>query len=226
MVDNSDILVAFDLDDTLYKECEYVRSGYRYVARRLARELRVPAEGLLEIVESDAGRGRHPFDVLFEYTDGNVSVERMVAMYREHIPFITLPDVSAGCLARLASAGCTLALITDGRHTGQWNKIRALAIERYIDGRLISVSADIGADKTLPLPWERMQELTPGCTRRWYIGDNPRKDFHYPNLMGWNTVMLRDDGRNIKTQHVDLPESYRARFEIDSLSELPPLVMG
>ena len=225
MTDHRDTLVAFDLDDTLYKECDYVASGHRYVARTLARRLRVPADDLLRVVDGDS-TGRHPFDALYDYIDHRVPVSEMVALYRAHIPFITLPPVTTRCLERLAADGYTLALITDGRHTGQWNKIRALALERYIDGRLISVSADVGADKNDRLPWERMAELTPGCTRRWYVGDNPRKDFHHPNLMGWNTVMLRDDGRNILTQHVDLPADYHARYVIDTLAELPSLIAG
>ncbi len=215
------ILVAFDLDDTLYKERDYVKSGCLYVARQLSRRLRVPC-GLLEETVLSAEGGRHPFEVL----DHAVPVDRMVGMYREHFPYLVLPDDSRYCLENLKGHGVTLAMITDGRHEGQWNKIRALGLQRYFDDGLISVSADIGADKTCLLPWTRMEDLTPWCSVRWYIGDNMRKDFRHPKALGWNTVMLRDNGLNIKSQDVDLPVVYHAGMTIGSLSELPGLIFS
>lgn len=220
----SPTLIAFDLDDTLYKECDYVMSGYMYVAGTLARRLRVPPEMLVEVMTGGDSDSRHPFDRLHDYLDGAVSVDSMVAMYREHQPVLTLPDATRECLDRLSDAGYTLALITDGRHMGQWNKIQALGLTHWFKPRLISVSADIGADKTSPLPWQRMEQLTPQCTGRWYIGDNPRKDFRHPRAMGWRTVMLVDDGRNIKPQNVPLPADYQAEHTVTSLLELPAII--
>lgn len=225
MADNSRILVAFDLDDTLYKECDYVRSGHLYVARELSRMLKMPEDSLVDAALSESDEG-HPFDRLYEMTGHAVPVAGMVGMYRGHVPVLTLPDVSRRCLDALKLAGVTLALITDGRHAGQWNKIHALGLSRYFDDRLISVSADIGADKNELLPWTRMETLTPDCRCRWYVGDNPRKDFRHPRAMGWNTVMLRDNGLNIMSQSVELPDSYMAWKTIDSLDQLPELIFS
>lgn len=214
------VLVAFDLDDTLYKERDYVESGYLYVARKLARQLHVPVESTVGVVLApDAGK--HPFDALFDYLDGAVSVERMVGIYREHMPYLVLPSETRKCLERLLAGGVRLALITDGRHVGQWNKIHALGLERYFNKEFISISDDVGYDKNHIEPWLRMESLTPDCDERWYIGDNPRKDFRFPRSLGWHTVMLVDDGRNIKTQHVDLPDEFYAEMTIKSLDSLP-----
>ena len=43
----------------------------------------------------------------------------------------------------------------------------------------------------------------PECHDFTYVGDNPRKDFIAPNALGWQTVCLKDDGRNIHRQRVD-----------------------
>lgn len=219
------ILVAFDLDDTLYKECDYVCSGYIYVARRLSDRLGVPRGRLEELVLSGDDR-RHPFDRIYDEFNHVVSVDEMVGMYRDHMPDLSLPDESRRCLDALKEAGVTLALITDGRHRGQWNKIRALGLQRYFEDDLISVSADIGADKNEPFPWIRMENLTPWCRSRWYVGDNPRKDFYHPRARGWNTVMLQDDGTNVRSQNVVLPAGYMAGLTIGSLSELSHLIFS
>lgn len=219
------ILVAFDLDDTLYKERDYVRSGYLYVARRLSDRLGVSHGRLEDLVLSGDDR-RHPFDLLYDELDHLVTVDEMVGMYRDHMPDLSLPEESRRCLEALKGAGVTLALITDGRHDGQWNKIRALGLQRYFEENLISVSADVGADKNDPAPWVRMENLTPWCESRWYVGDNPRKDFYHPRARGWNTVMLRDDGTNVRSQDVVLPAGYMAGVTIGSLSELPCLIFS
>lgn len=221
---NSDTLIAFDLDDTLYKEEDYCASGFNYVARRLSRRLRVPAESLIEAMTA-GGDGRHPFDILHEAIDGRVSIDRMVRLYRDHIPFLILPDDTRQLLEQLSTEGFTLAIITDGRSRGQWNKIRALGLERFIPTRLISVSADIRAEKLSPLPWERIEALTPECRHRVYVGDNPAKDFMQPRSRGWHTVMLRDDGRNIHSQS-PMPDDVckHPHAVIEKLLQLPATI--
>ncbi|MDE6084773.1 MAG: HAD hydrolase-like protein [Muribaculaceae bacterium] len=220
----TDTVIVFDLDDTLYKEADYVRSGVEYVVRRLSLKLRVPRMDLLNEVSRAEAENVHPFDALYEHLDHKVSVRRMVEWYRKHVPYLIMPEETRRCLETLTQSGYTLAMITDGRTAGQWNKIHALGVERYIPREYISVSDEVGADKNKPLPWKRMVELLPDKKAWWYIGDNPRKDFHHPNAMGWNTVMLLDDGRNIKTQNVSLPGTYFAKFTIDSLDRLPGLL--
>ena len=226
MISHAEIAVVFDLDDTLYKEADYVRSGVEYVVRRLSLKLRVPRMDLLGEVRRAEEAGIHPFDALYEHIDHKVSVRRMVEWYRKHVPYLILPEESRLCLQEFVQYGYTLAMITDGRKLGQWNKIHALGIDRFIPRELISVSDEVGADKNKLLPWERMMSLLPAVKQWWYIGDNPRKDFHHPNALGWNTVMLLDDGRNIKTQKITLAKTYLAKFNISTLDELLPLIQA
>lgn len=51
-------------------------------------------------------------------------------------------------------------------------------------------------------------------------GDNLRKDFITPNKLGWKTICLLDDGRNIHRQDFSCPEEYLPNVKIHTLKEL------
>jgi putative hydrolase of the HAD superfamily len=54
-----------------------------------------------------------------------------------------------------------------------------------------------------------------------YVADNPMKDFVWPNRLGWTTVQLLDNGRNVHSQTIQLPgDDYRAQLTIDRFSKL------
>ena len=53
-----------------------------------------------------------------------------------------------------------------------------------------------------------------------YIGDNIIKDFISPNALGWRTICLKDDGRNIHQQDFGLAEEYLPKITVGSLNEL------
>lgn len=218
------ILIAFDLDDTLYKEVDYLNSGLRYVARRVARRLKIPYESAFEAMY-DSTLGENHFDRLHRFIDCKVSVQQMVKMYRLHVPMLLLPDDTRYCLNKLKSTGYTLAMITDGRHISQMNKILALGLAEYFDTSLISISEDIGATKESTTPWELMEEHTPSCSEHWYIGDNPAKDFTIPRQRGWRTVMLENDGRNIHPQTGLWSSDAKAQYVISSLKNLPKIIL-
>jgi putative hydrolase of the HAD superfamily len=47
------------------------------------------------------------------------------------------------------------------------------------------------------------------------------KDFVWPNRLGWTTVQLLDNGRNVHSQTIQLPgDDYRAQLTIDRFSKL------
>ena len=60
----------------------------------------------------------------------------------------------------------------------------------------------------------------PECHDFTYVGDNLKKDFIASNTLGWLTVCLKDDGRNIHRQEVeDLEESLNPKRWIEGLGE-------
>lgn len=38
------------------------------------------------------------------------------------------------------------------------------------------------------------------CQSFIYVGDNVKKDFITPNALGWKTICIKDDGRNIHSK--------------------------
>ena len=54
---SSGSLIAFDLDDTLYKERDYLRSGHHVLARTLAEATGMSEESLFGIISANHPRG-------------------------------------------------------------------------------------------------------------------------------------------------------------------------
>ncbi|MDE6417566.1 MAG: HAD hydrolase-like protein [Duncaniella sp.] len=204
--------IAFDLDDTLFPETEFVRSAYRAIASEYGR----PELSL--IMESKA-TPREAFDEAAQIL-GLTDASPLLRIYREHIPDIKLTPGVETTLRRLKNSGINLALITDGRSITQRNKISALGLDRYFDSNLIFISEETGADKMSGLPF-RLTESVTISPPYFYVGDNPAKDFFQPRCMGWKTVMIIGDDRNIHTQDLTLfsPE-FHPHSTIDSVEEL------
>ena len=175
----------------------------------------------------------NPFDSLAEYLlnrsiqqslNHNYDIPWMVATYRNHFPDISA-DNAVDVIEQLSEAGYKIGLITDGRTVTQTNKIKALGLDRLIPADNISISETIGGEKYTPLPFERMMKLNPDVRHFIYVGDNPMKDFLWPNRLGWTTIQLIDNGRNVHSQQVSLPsDDYRPQYRIKSLKALPALL--
>lgn len=212
-------VVAFDLDDTLYSERDFLHSGWRAVARAATAYGMEPDDAWrLMSAAPDA------FDALHAALP-QMAVAEMLHVYRTHIPDITLyPGVTA-VLAQLRAYGCPLAIITDGRGLSQRNKLMALGLDGVVD--YVSISEEIGADKTSPLPFRRLMDAFPG-RQYTYVGDNPAKDFAWPNRLGWLTVMLREPlpGLNIHPQSIPAEAIYAPQRIIAPLADLPSIISG
>ena len=119
----------------------------------------------------------------------------------------------------LRDAGHRLCLVTDGRSQTQRNKIEALGLAAFFDNRDVVISEETGVDKHSPDNFRRIEDAYP-AQRYVYVGDNPAKDFEQPERLGWTTICLKDDGRNIHPQTGGRP----AQYAVDALSELPELI--
>lgn len=221
--------VVFDLDDTLYKERDYLASGLRAVATAVATRCGIDADRLLGVMAPAA----NAFDALRSFLHGRSEcippVEQLLDIYRNHRPQITLPDGSRLVLETLKKRGYRLGLITDGRSVGQRNKIEALGLERYFEPEAIIISEEAGGDKTSDIPYRTLcghiGSLGPNSV---FVGDNAAKDFRWGNLHGALTVMLRDsDSVNIHPQSLTGPDAsfaLRPRMVIDNLQRLLQLL--
>lgn len=216
-MNHAPLAIAFDLDDTLYREADYVDACLRNVAAALPD----PA-GAYEAMSGTAD----PYRALTETFPGcGMSLERFLEIYRSTAPAsLPLRPDARRLLDILTERGIPIYLITDGRPEGQRNKIKALGLDGIFAPDHIIVSGETGYDKRTPMPFAiaMMREDAP---RRWiYVGDNPAKDFRWPNLMGWDTVMLLSPrGTTVHSQALSPePTEYTPRRIITSLDQLPP----
>ena len=100
----------------------------------------------------------------------------------------------------------------------QRNKIEALGLSRWMDAEDIVISEEFGSEKPALSNYAYFMERYPECHDFTYVGDNLKKDFIAPNALGWLTVCLKDDGRNIHRQEVeDLEEGMRPKRWIERL---------
>lgn len=214
-------VVAFDLDDTLYKELDFVKSGYKALAQLVATDEQSRSHAY-ELMLDAYNAKENPIDALrAEFPD--FSVEELVELYRIHYPELSLSDEARDVLSRLQREEVRLALITDGRSVTQRNKIAALGLDTVF-GTDIFISEEVGADKLQPHSFAELQCLYPGATEFYYVGDNPAKDFYQANRLGWHTVCLKEDSSNVHPQDIAVADEYKPQVTIGSIAELPQLL--
>lgn len=207
-VTGGNTLVAFDLDDTLYKEIDFVRSAFRYIDRDICGKYTLGQKYVYNILYSAFEKKENPFDSLFatlEKYDIRLSenISRFVELYRNHLPDIKLQPEIYEILSRLKYEGYILGLITDGRSLTQRNKIAALGLDKFFENDNIIISEEFGSEKTNISNFKYFNDKYPLAEKIFYIGDNPKKDFLNPMKLGWKTICLEDNGTNIHSQNFD-----------------------
>ena len=214
--------VLFDLDDTLYPEHDYVRSGFAAVAARLACEPGAPpADELYAALEREwrlRGRGR-VFDAVIARFGLTAPVAELVDVYRRHEPELSLYPDAERAVARLEASDTAFGILTDGIAVVQRAKLRALGLDRRVP--CIVVSDDYGLDASKPsaVPYRAaLAQLGSPPPETVYVGDNPHKDFIGARALGMPTVRVRRPVGDHAGTVLD-PE-HEADRDIASLDEL------
>jgi putative hydrolase of the HAD superfamily len=216
-------LVGFDLDDTLYLEREYVRSGFRAVADAVGRSAEEREEIFGPLWEGFlAGERGTAFDRLLERKSlgRSWSVAELVSLYREHRPAIVLLEGCRQLLADLTRKGVRIAIITDGVAVSQMKKIEALGLAEWASP--IILTATLGRDAGKPNPTgfravtDKLGIAPKDCL---YVGDNPLKDFRGARDAGWGSARLRMSGQLRCGLEAESGED-RPDMEFNSLAEL------
>ena len=191
--------VVFDLDDTLYLERDYVRSGYHAVADALRERLAVnePFEDWLWR-RFRSGRASGAFDALSEQFGLDLSadqVRELVTVYRGHRPDIHAAREVVSVLQELRGR-FDLGVLSDGFLPAQRLKLDALRLSAYFQA--VVFTEELGRECWKPSEAgfsavaDALDATHASCA---YVGDNPVKDFIAPNRLGWLTVRLRQPGQ-------------------------------
>lgn len=220
--------VAFDLDDTLYDEVEYCKSGFATVAKFLSNLPDMPTAGRIFDAfrkQFTAGNRTKTFNAGLDqlgirYDDK--LIEKLVEVYRNHTPKIKLPQDSRDVLRQL-SGKWTLALLTDGFLPAQKLKVKSLRIERYF--KCIIYTEELGRQfwKPSPVGFEKLMEILNAKPENIaYVADNPMKDFIAPNKLGFSTIQIIRPAR-IHTESCDQAGT-AAQYVIHEFTQLPALL--
>ncbi len=209
MILPSSKLFVFDLDDTLYSERDFEKSGIEYVYN------------YFEInhieLNSIINKRQNWIEQIINGSNKNITIQMVLDIYRYHTPSIELYKDAKFFLDTLRSLGNEMSIITDGRSITQRNKLKALGIESYFNS--IIISEEVNSEKPSEYNFNLvMSNQYPG--NYIYIADNPQKDFITPNKLGWTSICILDRGNNVHNQNFDLPKEFLPQFFINSFKEI------
>lgn len=178
--------VIFDLDDTLYSEKEYVKSGFRAVSDYLGTDYQ---HMLWDFFEA----GKPAIDELLKVLGRESEKENVLKTYRSHNPDIHLYPGMAKMIEDLKAKSIKVGIITDGRPEGQKKKLDALGL-RVDDVIITDELGGIQFRKPCDIAFRIM-------VTRWrlnpadvvYVGDNPVKDFQAPQQLGMKCLWFRNN---------------------------------
>ncbi len=220
--------VVFDLDDTLFRERDYVRSGFSAVGQHLRGRLhsRADFEGWMWR-RFLSGRREKMFDALsrhFRLGLKQAAIRRLVELYRRHRPRIRPCRGVAELLGSLRRRRVKLGLLTDGYLPTQRLKLSAAGLERYFHAVVFTEQMGRSAWKPSPAGFVSIRRrLGAPATACAYVADNPAKDFLAPNQLGWLTVQWRR-ARQLHA-HNPAPDGGKSRIVVRSGPELMRVVL-
>lgn len=218
--------VIFDMDDTLFNEMDFVKSGFKAVDQHLqGNQIYGFYKEALNLLH--AGHSGTIFNKTLENLEikhDKRMIMELLTIYRAHKPHIQLyPDVLS--ILKEVQQTYKVGLITDGYLITQKNKAAALRLEEYMDFLVFSDEYGRESWKPSETPYKKVMEhfdlLGNECI---YIGDNPTKDFITARKLGWNTVQIIRENGVYKDKEI-LPD-HEADFHIHSFSEIPALISG
>jgi putative hydrolase of the HAD superfamily len=216
--------VVFDVDDTLYVERDYVRSGFVAVGRAVGSS-EGEAVRLTDWLWSafEEGRRGDTFDRLraaFPDVAARASTADLVAIYRSHSPDIRLAADVREVLDGLAGGGVRLGVLSDGPLESQAAKVAALGIAAWCDPIILTAAFDPSFRKPGSAGFAAIADewqLPP--TTLAYVADNPEKDFVGPNRIGWTSIRLRHD-RQLRHHLEPVDATHRPAFVVARLPDL------
>ncbi len=221
--------VVFDMDDTLYLERDYVRSGFRAVAAAAAEPTNVPEEDAFALLWGlfEAGTRGTTFDALlarYPELSASFTIPDLVAVYRAHAPTINLLPEMEGLMLELRAQSVPLGVITDGPFVSQRAKADALRLAHYADAVILTDTWGRDFWKPHPKAFEEASKaLGLPHSNLIYVGDNPSKDFNAPAQLGWQSVRLRLR-EQLRFEHGY--GDYRPTQEVSSVAELRKFLLS
>ena len=205
--------IIFDLDDTLYSEKEYIKSGYKAVCDYLGCRCE---EKLWDYFQS----GKPAIDELLKELGREEEKENSLTVYRTHKPAIHLYDGVGEMLEELRRRNIRVGIITDGRPQGQKNKLEALGL-KIEDVIITDELGGIQFRKPCDISFRILQT-------RWrlpaseivYVADNQAKDFQAPQQLGMKCIWYRNNDGIYNQEDMGIKPIRTIEYITDILEEI------
>lgn len=185
--------IVFDMDDTLYKEYDFVFGGFKAVSIYISDKYNLSEndiyQKILEIFYSE-GRGKI-FNRIVDKYNLDEDISTLVNIYRFYEPKIELYSDAKEIIKWCRENKIKTGIITDGMSKVQWNKITALGLDKIIDK--IIVTDDYGREFWKPhirAYEDIINYFGFKGNEVIYIGDNPNKDFEGAKKKGMITIQM------------------------------------
>jgi len=203
-----DWLVAFDLEDTLYPEESWIRSGYAAIEGGLKRlygadGFAAKAWSWYKVGERERALAKTLEEMGLPHD--RPALEFVERLYVSHTPQIQIyPDVLPALETLHMRAA--VAIVTDGPPTLQRRKIDALKIDHFIHRVVFTEEWGIEFRKPHARGFQELQDwMGLPAHKCMYVGDDPARDFAGPRKLGWHVLRIRRrDGVHAA---VEIPDS-------------------
>lgn len=222
--------IVFDLDDTLYLERDYVRSGFSFIADLMAKRTSVEKEEVFSCLWGlflQGERGNIFDQCLARYPclQEQFSIQELVTAYRGHIPAIKMFAPLKIWLQNNRDR-FYLGVISDGPLKSQQAKVKSLGVNELIPDIILTDTWGREFWKPHPLSFEFLaKEWGLENDQLVYIGDNPSKDFIAPKRLGWRTIRLKIQGQ-LHYDKQPLNDAAAPDYVLNSVQELIEMING
>lgn len=186
-------VVVLDIDDTLYLERDYVRSGFAAVGHYVLQEHGLAGFGETCWSLFEQGVRGNTFDQATSMHGIDLPIAELTNVYRCHEPQIELLPDARDFLNAIQHLGT--AIITDGPPESQRAKIRALGLSKWISSFIITSESGDEWAKPAPRAFQHVEHVFGvNGSDLCYVADNPIKDFIGAQERGWSCVRVRRAG--------------------------------
>jgi len=187
------------MDDTLYLERDFVRSGFQAVDGYLKAHVDPARDWFGALwLDFEAGVRGDAFNRVLTaagVAPDDALLDELVGVYRRHQPEIVPCRDVRPVLAALHLPADRMGVITDGPVEMQRRKFAALGLADLLKHVIYTDAWGVEFRKPHPRAFLEFEQLA-GCQGRScaYVADNPRKDFRAPRERGWTTIRLSRPG--------------------------------
>ncbi|MDO8836721.1 MAG: HAD family hydrolase [Vicinamibacterales bacterium] len=186
--------LIFDLDDTLYPERQFIRSGFHAVAAEVARRFAVSQRAALASLLRALRQGTRGLALQVLCADHQLPVAlvpELVELIRTHVPVLTLPRSSANTLAAARARGWRVGVLTNGPPAQQARKVAALGLAGLVDALVYAHACGDRTGKPARGAFEAvLAELGALPASSVFVGDDPWCDISGARLAGLRTILL------------------------------------